>query len=213
MTLATVANTRAAQRSGLIEELRVALTARQVAIEGGALDGVEVVSEGHIREALDEILAGELPELDDRTAEVRTPATVLVEAECPRCHIAQEIDVELGAVLTTDSKSSSLKLRAKATARIHICGQMRMVGASDEVDGQEEAFELEDITGGETEPVADETRVGDMADPTFPDIRDEVEVCPHPHCILPGDHSGQHELAKATGPADDEDPTSGDLLP
>jgi hypothetical protein len=203
MTLATVANTRAAQRAGLIEELRAALTARQVAIEGGALDGVAVVSEGHIREALDEILAGELPELDDRTAEVRTPATVLVDAECPRCHIAQEIDVELGAVLTTDSKSSSLKLRAKATARVHVCGQMRMVGAPDEVEGQE-AFELEDITGGETEPV------GDMADSTFPESAHEV--CPRPRCILPADHSGKHEVL-ARGPGEDVDPTSGDLLP
>ncbi len=185
MTLATVANTRAAQRSGLIEELRAALMARSVAIEGGALDGVEVVSEGHIREALDEVLAGELPPLDDRTAEVRTPSTVLVDTECPRCHIAQEIDVELGAVLTTDSKSSSLKLRAKATARIHVCGQMRMVGETDVVDGQEEAFELEDITGGE----------GD-ADVVATEGTFSVEICPNPKCLLPADHRGPHETLK-----------------
>jgi hypothetical protein len=71
-----VTNTRAAQRSALIEEIAVALKALAVPIEGGPLDGIEVVSLGSVKEALLEVGQAELPRLSETKAKASSRAHI-----------------------------------------------------------------------------------------------------------------------------------------
>lgn len=207
MSTASVANTRSAQRLALLEEVRTALMGRAVPMEGGPLDGVEVVSEGHIREALDEVLRAPLPLLDETTAEVSTPASVVVNAECPRCHIAQSLGVVITPVLTVDPDGSAIRLKVKGAGQpgshTHVCGQLPLPRA-----GEPGLFELADITkGAKLDPEDEDDGVDDEQDAPNPDAL--PETCPFPDCTRPVDHAGDHSSHNGA----DEDPTESDLLP
>lgn len=206
MSSPSVANTRAAQRAAVIEEVRHALAGRQVPMEGGPMDGIEVISEGHVREALDEVLRAPLPLLDETTAEVSTPASVVVNAECPRCHIAQSLGVVITPVLTVDPDGSAIRLKVKGAGQpgshTHVCGQLPLPRSAAEPG----LFELADITGGrKLDPEDEDDGVDD--DQGNPDAL--PETCPFPDCTRPVDHAGDHSDHNGA----DEDPTESDLLP
>lgn len=180
MTTETIANTRAAARDHLLERVRQAAAERLTAIEGGPLDGIEVLSAGTLDEVLGAVRAEELPPLDLHTAEVlsdSTPALVLVWAACPRCGIRQLLSAEISPRLVVEA-SAELSLRARSKARSHVCGQLPLkVGP--EADGQA-SFELEDIIGEEAGVEAEAEPVGDP--------------CPFPGCALEAEHAGDHEI-------------------
>lgn len=201
---AKVTNTRMAARDAVLDAVWTELNGRGVFIEGGALDGVEVISLGHAQNAIDEVRRSELPELRETTAEVHTPATVIVVAGCPKCGLDAFMAIQITPVLTVDADGGELKLKAKASTRAHVCGQLPLV-VSDE---DQVSFELEDITG-ETEPSADDETTYTTIDFTagdpdalLPDdgptaqARNDADPCPFPDCLLPGGHRGKHDPIK-----------------
>lgn len=197
MTLVT--DTRAALREALLADLEQAIDERSQTLESGPLEGLVVISAGHVDEVFAEARQADLPELDDTTAEVRTPATVFVLAECPRCHIGQTISVEMEPQLVVSRDGSELKLKARAKSRTHVCGQLPLpVGAA---DGQG-SFELEDIT---RTPFDADGRVGNPVEET--DTPLDLGRCPYPGCDLVAEHGGAH------GAVEDDEDVDDDLLP
>lgn len=88
--------------------------------------GVPVVTRKDLDEAIRAVFGYPVPAASETEAEVRTPAYVLVAAVCPRCHIAQDISVEINPELLISNDGSELRLKAKAKGRTHLCGQLPM---------------------------------------------------------------------------------------
>lgn len=149
-----IGNTRQAFRLSVLEALRLEVDGLMVPIEGGALDGVEVVSKGTLVEAIERIKYSKLPPIDVTSAEVKTPAEVYVDAVCPRCRLTGRILANISSELLVTTTHSELRLKAKAKAHTHICGQLAL--ATDDGNGQTE-FGLEDIVGPD-DALTDEER-------------------------------------------------------
>jgi hypothetical protein len=137
--------TRARFRADLLDALEgeIAKVKQDVAAPG-EWDGVPVVTAKDLADVFATIFGTELPPPDESSAEVRTPATVLVSAECPRCFIPQTIAMTVGPELRVNADGSELRLRAKAKAVSHVCGQLPLPVA----DVDQGSFALEDIVGG-----------------------------------------------------------------
>jgi hypothetical protein len=105
------------------------------------------------------------PDAGGDIAEVRTPASVVVWAICPRCSIAQAILVTIKPELLVSDEGSELRVKAKAKGRSHLCGQLPLPVAA---DGQESL-------GFDDEP-ADDEPVDVIAD-------DESEDVPEPELV------------------------------
>jgi hypothetical protein len=165
--------TRAAFRDALIVKLRQRAKELAQPIEGGALDGIEVLSLGILESALQELAADPLPPASETRAEVRTPATLVVSAMCPKCDLPAGIVLAITSRLEVDDEGSELKLRAKAKARTHFCGQLSLLEAPI-ADGQEEL----PVDDEEAEPAAEA----------------EAEGCPFPGCVRPAEHRGKHDV-------------------
>lgn len=170
MTAEITVNTRGAQRLATLEAVRVELDRMLTPIEGGALDGIEVVSKGEIAQAILNVKAQTLPPIDTGTAEVRTPADVYVDAICPECDLPTRVLVQLSAVLeTTREAGSTIKLKAKAKSRGHVHHQL----ALEEADPDQQDFGLEDIVRPEgqlSDDERDEPGDGDTAISTEPKV-------------------------------------------
>jgi hypothetical protein len=159
MTTETVANTRGAFRLSVIESVRTEIAELLTPIEGGDLDGIEVVSAGEVTEALERVKTSPLPKVDDQTAEVRTPADVYVDTICPECNLPTRILVQLSSVLeTTRETGSTIKLKAKAKGKTHVHHQLSL--DVDKAAGQE-SFGLEDIVQPGDELTDEERAAGD----------------------------------------------------
>jgi hypothetical protein len=63
------------------------------------------------------------PELNVHGADARTPARVVVTAECPNCHETAAVLVNLSAQLTVTEGGATLKVAAATKATSHLCGQ------------------------------------------------------------------------------------------
>lgn len=177
---------RYAFRYEVIESIRDAAGEKAVPIEGGPLDGVAVVSFGTLAEILDALVDEPLPPPSDRSAEVATPATILVSAICPRCGLGGEIAMSVGAQLVVQTGKSELGLKAKASTRAHSCGQLLL--PRDVVEGQvavdEAIAEAEAIlTDAATDTAAADEPQGE-----------DAEGCPVPGCSLAAEHEGDHDV-------------------
>jgi hypothetical protein len=124
--------TREAVRRAALDDLVARCTEAAVAIEGGPLDGIEVVSLGTLREQVAASLVDKLPAPSERYAEVRTPAHIIVSAVCPQCHIPQVIGVALAPQLVLDDDGAELKVKATTKGATHVCGQLPL-DAGDQV--------------------------------------------------------------------------------
>ena len=119
--------TRDRFRRELLDQLREGLEGAAHKVAGGSEDGVTVVTDRGWRAALDRIEGQRLPPIDHHYAEVLTGAIVTVWAKCPRCGIANTIAMSVDPVLTIDTHTAELKLKAKAKARSHVCGQLTLM--------------------------------------------------------------------------------------
>jgi hypothetical protein len=210
-------------RDGLREAIRFdlgeALEAALQTIPSGEWDGVRVVTKKDLDAALSAIFDAPLPPPSETTAEVQTPATVVVTAECPRCFIPNEITMTVGPELRVSADGSELRLKAKAKAHTHICGQLPLeIGGKTTIADQAD-FALGDIIGDEDDLEGDQA-IADVAEGAH-DLIQAVEAsgsadlpngeatddpaCDWPGCTRHAFHRGKH-----TPKADDGD---SDLLP
>jgi hypothetical protein len=106
---------------------------------------VPVVTVRDLETALAAVFGAKLPAPSEKTAEVSTPATVFVAAECPRCHIAGRIPLAVTVELHQDSDGETLHLKPKSREALHTCGQLPLPQGDDETE--QESFDLDDILG------------------------------------------------------------------
>lgn len=97
----------------------------------GDWDGVPVVTRNRLDEAIRAVFGQPIPAPSETTVEVSTPATVIVSAVCPRCSIAQLISMSVHPELLVSDEGSELRIKAKAKARTHICGQLPLPAGDD----------------------------------------------------------------------------------
>lgn len=140
---------RRALRDHYHEAMKDAIASKRADVPGGEWDGVPVVTEKDLFDSLATIFFGPPPEAGDDFAEVVTPANVLVHAECPRCGIPAEINVQIGAVLTVDSDGAELSAKSKGKARTHVCGQLPLPTAGETIAGDQ--MNLSDWIGPTTQ--------------------------------------------------------------
>jgi hypothetical protein len=147
-------------------------TKRDRAVEADllAIPDVPVITRRDVDEALHAIFSQPVPAPDATWAEVRTGATVIVWAICPRCSIAQPITVTIHPELLIDDTGSELRVKAKSKGRTHLCGQLPLP-VGDEADGQ---LELDGIEVGEGE----ETEIAAEGEEELPEV---VQVEPDAH--------------------------------
>lgn len=134
---------RDAVRRAVLDDIVGRCQIASVAMEGGPLDGIEVVSMGTLRDQVTAALLVDLPPVSDKYAEVTTPAHVVVSTVCPECRLPVDIGVKLAPRLTVESNSTELSVKAKSKAVAHIHGQQVL---SNVPEGQED-FGLDDIAG------------------------------------------------------------------
>jgi hypothetical protein len=65
-----------------------------------------------------------LPAPSELTAELRTPGTLFVAAECPECHLPQQIPMVIDVKLEVEGSIRTLHLKGKSKAAVHRCGQL-----------------------------------------------------------------------------------------
>ncbi len=140
-------------------------------VPGGEWDGAPAVLEPKLREAIASVFAGPPPGAPDGFAEVETPGTILVHAECPRCGIPAEITVYLGAVLTVDADGAEVSVKAKSKARGHTCGQLPLA-LGEKIEGEQTEIDFDGIVGPTTEATILEYLVGAPADFVVSDVED-----------------------------------------
>jgi len=116
-------------------DLKDALEARLVPIEGGPLDGQLVMSAGVMQEA---IAAVPEPPPDEHTAELQTPATIYVWLRCHLCGEQSASQVRIESKTMVDDKRRTIAPKVDASTVDHICGQINMYSVGPEVEGQEE---------------------------------------------------------------------------
>lgn len=129
--LADTLTTRDAVRRATADDIVGRAQIAAVAIEGGELDGVEVVSLGTLRTVVMESLGVKLPPPSDRFAEVTTPATITVSTICPECSLATELVVKLAPQLTVTNDGAEINVKAKVKARVHVLGQLSLAEDDD----------------------------------------------------------------------------------
>lgn len=137
------------------EQRKDALVARLRPIAGlpkkHEWEGVQVVTARDIIEVFEEEVVADY----EHTFSVTTPATGHVDLVCLHCgQTIPDVAVTLGAVTTTEKPGvSKVRLKATANVRNHVCGQMSTKDvtppAQPEVEGQESAFEDDDLLPGE----------------------------------------------------------------
>lgn len=190
-------------------------------VEGGSWDGVPVLTRKTVDEAVAAVFNAPLPPYSDTRTEVATPGTILVSADCPKCHIASVIVLTVSSKLEVDDQGAELKLRAKAKARTHVCGQQSL--PLDDLDGQE-SFELGEIVRPEDALLDEEQESPGTGEPMegieVPADGTEVTltvegsadlpngatsddpVCDWPGCIRHAFHRGKHTPPTVDGDSD-----------
>jgi hypothetical protein len=147
------------------------------------MDGLAVVTHKAWAEVMYQLSLEPLPPVSDHGAEVITHATITVWAVCPRCKIASPILVTIEPELRVDDAGGELRVKAKAKARTHVCGQLT-IPSTPEVEGQT-SLDLEDIVGERCDVI----------------LRYDAEAEVDVYCRLPAGHEGDHdELAAEPEP-------------
>lgn len=118
--------TREAVRRAALDDLVTRAEIDAVPMDGGPLDGLQVVSVGRLRELQVAALLVDLPPASEEYAEVKTPATIAVDAICPECHEPVDIAVKLVPRLVVEGNTTELGVKAKTKAVIHMHGQQRL---------------------------------------------------------------------------------------
>lgn len=135
-------------------DLRDRLLAVFETLEGGALDGVSIISRGNFDKAWLAFWDGfEMPLPTDDVAEVVTPARVAMALVCPECGEPAPAAIRLHAVLTADGRKRTLKVKGTSASVDHVHGQQALRLGQDEVGT--EPFDIDDITGGTSEDVVE----------------------------------------------------------
>jgi hypothetical protein len=149
----SVIETRAALVRLLRDATLEAITEKLQEVEGGAWDGVSVVTRKDVDEVLATVFGQEIPPPSERTAEVVTPGYVIVSAICPKCDIPQTIAVSLSPQLIVDDDGAELKVKASTKGASHVCGQLPLPAT--EQMTLDEALTIEDLRLGILRAVAD----------------------------------------------------------
>ena len=131
MALADTLTTRDALRKATLEDIVARGEIAAQTIEGGALDGVKVLSLGTLRNLVTEALTVRLPAPSDKFAEVTTPAKITTSAMCPECGLPTVITVDLTPQLTVDDDGAEITVNAKKTKRPHVHNQLPLPEADD----------------------------------------------------------------------------------
>lgn len=139
--LADTLTSREAVRRAALDDIIGRCQIAAVALEGGPLDGIEVVTMGTLRDQVTAALLIDLPPASERYAEVSTPANVTVDALCPECREPTEILVRLFPSLTVEEGVTKLAVKASSKAVNHMHGQQPL-----NLEGQQD-FGLADVVG------------------------------------------------------------------
>lgn len=197
MAIADVITSREALRREVLDDIVGRCQIAAVSIEGGALDGVEVVSMGTLRDQVTAALLVDLPSPSEKFAEVITPAVVTVSAVCPECRVPSAIPVRLSPQLTVTNDGAELAVKAKSKPRVHLCGQLTLPEGGDQT-----SFELEDVVGELCREPINLPDAPDDATCILPGGHEgdhtaalAVEPCPFPKCVRAADHDGEHNIA------------------
>jgi hypothetical protein len=181
--------TRENFRADLLSRIREVAHGKAVPIEGGALDGIEVVSIGVLDEVLTPFGHEPIPPSSERVAEVGTPAHLIVAAYCPRCGLPGEIAMEVSSELRVNSEHSELRLKAKAGARPHLCGQLAWTR---DVTPEGQSTVADAIAAAED--IINEADAGIVTEAEAQALADNSEPCPFPACRLSAEHEGDHDI-------------------
>lgn len=95
---------------------------------------VAVLTRRAFTDLVNDVFEVPLPPPSEHYAEVSTPAKVIVAAECPKCGIAQPIEVGLSPELLVDPDGSELRIKSKTKGRTHVCGQLPLPDAAAPID-------------------------------------------------------------------------------
>lgn len=157
MALDDVIRTRAAYRDELRKALSEVAKGSLEKVEGGPWDGVPVLTEPKLDEAIAAVFDLPVPIPSDQHAEIRTPATVVVAAICPRCDLPTTIIMYVHPQLVVDDDGAEIQVKTKTKARAHVCGQQELpLGHSvDEKDALEQTS-FADLLAGEDVPISAE---------------------------------------------------------
>jgi hypothetical protein len=158
-------------REALRDLIRDRLDEKLQDVEGGPWDGVRVITHKDLDAVFAEL---ELPDVSDHSAEVATPARIVVAAYCPKCQLPTDAAVRLTTTLTVDATGSEVKVKSKTAAVPHACGQTVLSVAA---DGQQAAFEIGDIVGDAPTEPTDEELLGEA---------DRADDAPEDDDLLPG---------------------------
>ncbi len=165
-----VAQTRRELRDAYLEALRALVEDATREVPSGEWEGVPVLTRKDLDEAIAAVFGVPVPAPDETWAEVRTPATVIVSAICPKCSVPTAISVHMHPELVVDDTGAEIRVKGKSKARAHVCGQLPLPEtAPAEADGQQ-AFDLDDLVG---------ERCGEPLEGADP-------------CSLPAGHEGGH---------------------
>jgi len=113
-------------------DLKGALEARLVPLEGGPLDGTLMMSAGVMQEAIASVPE---PPPDEHQAELATPATVYLDAMCHICGERTRVMVRLESKTLVDDKRRTIAAKVDTAAADHLCGQLPLT-VGPEVEGQ-----------------------------------------------------------------------------
>lgn len=134
-------------REAALDKVRDTIEEKKQTVEGGPLDGTEVVTIEDISEAF----RVPLDPPSDYTAEVLTPSVIYVDGVCPNCKEIAALRMDLTTELRIETSGRHLRLKGKSKEVTHYCGQQRLPDGV--VEGQT-TFDIADIVNrGEDEAI------------------------------------------------------------
>lgn len=116
--------TREALIAATLDTLEVKANEASQTIEGGALDGISVVSIDTLRGLTLDVRSMPLPPPSDRYAEVTTPAEIKVSMPCPECGVPVTSTLFVHPQLIVEGNVRKIKAKAKAEPVVHMHGQL-----------------------------------------------------------------------------------------
>lgn len=157
MALDDVILTRTAYRDELRKALVDVAKGSLQKVEGGSWDGVPVLTEPKLDEAIGAVFDLPVPTPSDRHAEVVTPATITVAAICPRCDLPTTILLTVQPELRVDDSGAEIHVKTKTKPRSHACGQQELpLGHSDDEKSDLEQMSFLEAIADAIKPISAE---------------------------------------------------------